>query len=640
MGMGMSSGEATRRPRRLWRNRVTLAGGSLMLLALLFILSLLFFDAITPKPSPYLGLFTFLILPGFMMLGFALVVLGFLLARRRVRRRYGGLGRVEYYPRIDLNDPAQRRVLLITGLIIAATLPFIGFMSFEGYDYTDSNQFCGAVCHTVMQPQFVAHERGSHARVDCAECHIGSGASWYVKSKISGLRQVLAITMRTYERPIPPAITELRPARETCEQCHWPEKFYGDQLVTLQHFASDEASSPRTLRMILKTGGGDSNVGPPSGIHWHMAIDNRIEFVATDEELQVIPWVRAATHSNGKDAVYRSDGRAASDPPPAGRRRTMDCLDCHNRATHVFQSPQLGADRALRVDPVLRELPYAKRELVAATATAYPSREAAFAGVAEALRGFYEREYPDVAATRKADIDRLVAAAREIVDLSYFPSMRVDWRTYPNNIGHLIFAGCFRCHDGRHVDAKGQPLTIECSTCHTFEAPTDAAADTWKETGGFAHPIKLEGAHGRLLCDRCHSGGLSPAPTCEGCHADVAAFMGGTLPALAKYDIEASPMDETDCVDCHDLSEPTDVPTLQAACAECHEEPEYEHMVAEWRSEADRLLAKAEAHAGPQARDVLAALRKAGPLHNIDATVTVLSALAGEETAGTRPPPP
>ena len=624
----MSASEATHRPRRLWRNRVTLAGGSLVLLALLFILSLLFFDFITEHPSPYLGLFTFLILPGAMVAGFALVVLGLLLARRRVRRLHGILGRVEYYPRIDLNDPAHRRVLVRTGLVVAAALPFIGFMSYEGYEYTDSNEFCGVVCHAVMQPQFVAHETGAHARVECAACHIGRGASWYVKSKISGLRQVLAVAMRSYERPIPPAITELRPARETCEECHWPEKFYGDQLVTLRHFAADEASTPRTVRMILKTGGGDTSVGPPSGIHWHMAIGNRIEFVATDPELQEIPWVRAVADATGKESVYRSDGLAATDPPPAGTRRTMDCLDCHNRATHVFLPPSRGADRALRVDPALRGLPYAKRELVAAAAAAYPSRAAALAGVAGALRGFYGREYPEVVAAHAAEFERLIAAARDIVERSYFPGMRVDWRTYPNNVGHLIFPGCFRCHDGEHLDAAGRPLSHECSVCHTFEAPTDAQAETWVETAGFAHPMPLEGVHAEIRCDRCHTGGVGPAATCEGCHADVVDYMAGTLPALAAFEVEADPMaGEVDCTDCHDLSEPLDVATMGPACVDCHDD-DYADTLREWRTEADRLLAAAEAKSEPATESVVAAIRRAGPLHNIEATVEVLTALA------------
>jgi NapC/NirT cytochrome c family, N-terminal region len=627
-------------PRRLWRNRVTLAGGALALASLLFILSLLFFDLVSAQPSPYLGLFTFLILPGFMAAGVGLIVVGMIAARSRFKREYGALDLVEYYPHVDLNDPAQRRVLLITGVCVAAAIPFIGLMSYQGYEYTDSNAFCGAVCHTVMQPQYVAHGRGAHARVDCATCHIGRGASWYVKSKISGVRQVFAVTLDTYRRPLPAAITELRPARETCEQCHWPEKFYGDQLVTIEHFASDEGNTPRQLRMIVKTGGGDPTTGPPSGIHWHMAVGHTIEFVAVDDALQDIRWMRSVDHATGAATVYRSDGLTATDPPPAGVRRRMDCMDCHNRATHVFRSPSLAADQALHVHAELRALPYAKRELVAATAVdSYPSREEAFDGVAEKLRSFYEKEYPEIVARQPEDLDRLVAAGREIVGRSYFPAMRVDWRTYPNNIGHLIFPGCFRCHDGQHLDERGTPLSHRCSTCHLFEVPAQIdGAEELVETAGFKHPIALAGKHAALRCDRCHTGGVAPDPTCAGCHADTAAFRAGSLEALSPFAIEAEPMDGTvECEDCHDPSAPMDDATLQAACINCHPEPEYERMVTAWKEKVGRLLAQAEGSATPAQQTVIDALRQAGPLHNIDATVKVLTALTRQE-AGAPPP--
>ena len=459
------------RPRLLWRNTLTIAGGVTSVVALLFILSFLFFDLAFGQRSPYLGLFIYMVFPGFLVLGLALIVAGLLVARRRVKRSGGDLTGDQYYPRVDLSLRSHRRALAGTGLLVALGLPFIGLMSYEGYHYSESNGFCGLVCHRVMEPQFTAHRRSPHARVECAECHIGAGASWYVKSKLSGVRQVLAVARNSYPRPIPPAIKELRPAAETCEQCHWPAKFFGDQLVTINHFASDATSTHRPIRMLVKTGGSDTSTGPPSGIHWHMALGKRIEFVATDESLQEIAWARVTDRRTGRRTVYRSDGASADGGPPDGTRRTVDCMDCHNRATHVFHAPSRAVDNALNADPTLRSLPFAKRELVAAMVEPWASQRQDGAAVAAALRQFYQSGRFEVGATLGTELDRLIEVGRGIFESNFFSRMKVSWRSYPDNVGHLEFPGCFRCHDGKHVDDAGNPITPRCSACTRSSFP-------------------------------------------------------------------------------------------------------------------------------------------------------------------------
>lgn len=617
----------------VWRNKLTYLGGFIAVVALLFILSFLFFDLVTAQPSPYIGVFTFLVFPAFLVLGIVLIVIGLLVARRQLKRRMQAGDATQYLPRVDLNRPRDRRILMGIGVVLLLILPFIGVMSYQGYEYTDSDQFCGMVCHRVMDPQFTAHLHSPHARVACADCHIGPGATWYVKSKLSGLRQVIATILNTYPRPLPTAITELRPATETCEQCHWPAVFIGNQLVTIHYFAPDEKSTPEELRILVKTGGAEPSMGPPSGIHWHMALGHRIEYVATDHALQHIPWVRATDDQTGKQVVYRSDG-VSGDALPAGTHRTVDCMDCHNRATHIFRSPAAAADGALNLDPGLRALPFAKRELVAAVVKPYASKVAGFTGVAEALRAFYQAKYAELATKRKEELDRLVAAAQEIYRVNFFPNMEVTWRTYPDNVGHKEFPGCFRCHDGKHVDATGNAISHDCSSCHEFLVPTQpATASSPIEIGGFHHPIKLQGPHATMLCDRCHTGGVAPPPTCAACHVDVTAFRAGTSAAFASFGISAEPMNgDVGCEDCHDLSEPTDAETLNEACLECHDDTtKFSGIVKKWQDEAAQLFQQAEAHVGPADRKTLDALRAAGPLHNMDATRKILHALAASE---------
>ena len=199
---------------------------------------------------------------------------------RTAEKIHGTTGEVPLYPALDLNDAAQRSAALSFGVFLLAFVMVSSVGSYKAYEYTDSVQFCGLTCHTVMHPQYTAHQLSAHARVTCAECHVGSGASWYVKSKFSGARQVFAAAFNTYPRPIPTPVHNLRPAQDTCEQCHWPRKFYGAQLKVFTHYSSDEKNTPRQVRLLIKTGGGDPATGAPEGIHWHMNIANQIDYVA------------------------------------------------------------------------------------------------------------------------------------------------------------------------------------------------------------------------------------------------------------------------------------------------------------------------------------------------------------------------
>ena len=467
------------RSRWVWRNALTLAGAWLAGVALVFTLSLFFFDLLTPRPSPYIGVFTFLVFPLLIILGVAMIAVGVFYKRRQLHRLYGHLSDLEYYPRVDLNEPGQQRVLAGLASGVFVMLVFIGVMSYQGFSYTESDDFCGNVCHTVMHPEHTAHQYSPHARVECTECHVGSGASHYFKSKLAGVRQVVALATSSYSKPIPVAISELRPATETCEHCHWPQLFFGEQLVTKPRFAADESSTERSLRMLMKTGGSRVLTGPTGGIHSHVSDTRTIEFVATDVTLQEIPWFRVSNLETGTKTVFRSDGLPNDAPPPDGVHRTMDCMDCHNRASHRYYSPADSADAALSASPRLLELPYAKRELVAAVATKYETREAGIAGVQAAIEAYYRDEHGDVTATKPAEVATLAAIGREIYRRTIFPGMNVDWRSYPDNIGHLEFPGCFRCHAGKHVDAEGQSVPLrmyELSTISSSRHPTARAS--------------------------------------------------------------------------------------------------------------------------------------------------------------------
>jgi hypothetical protein len=578
--------------RSAWQNAVTLAGAVLALLALLFFVSFQVVELFEPTHNPYTGLWSFLVLPAVLVIGLLLVPAGWLLERRLRQRHPSAVWPAPRLLRLDPTDPTHRKGLLIFGAGTLAVVPLIGLSTYKGYHYTESTQFCGQVCHSVMHPEHTSYLDSPHARVSCAACHIGPGADWYVKSKLSGVRQVLAVTFHTYSRPIPTPVENLRPARETCEQCHWPAKFFGAQLRTRAHFAADEANTRSEQRMLVKIGGGGASGTPASGIHWHMALSHVIEYVATDRARQVIPWVRA-TDASGRSSVYRSDGKRSTDPPPAGELRRVVCVDCHNRPTHSLLPPDRALDRSLETGRLDRTLPYVKRVGLEALTRSYSTEEEADRGIESVVRDHYRKLGGDFYELRKASVNQAVDEIRAVYHRNFFPRMKVDWRAYPDNIGHLIFDGCFRCHDGKHRTDDGRLVRKDCTVCHEFQLP--AASDpSLLRMGTPEHPVKLEGKHGELSCSSCHTGGRAPVPTCVGCHTRQDRFVQGEHPVLPGVAKSASSMAGVDCDSCHDLSKPLTAANLAERCESCHEKG-YGDMLQLWKDDAAAGRAKAAA---------------------------------------------
>jgi hypothetical protein len=258
-------------------------------------------------------------------------------------------------------------------LVVFAMMSAVG--SYKAYEYTEPVQFCGQVCHSE-HPEFTTHQLSAHARVACVECHIGSGATWYVKYKLSGMRQLFAEAADTFPRPIATPVHNLRPAPQTCEQCHWPEKFYGGQLKVFTHYSSDEHNTVRQVRLIIKTGGGNPATGAATGIHWHMNVGNKIDYVAADEKRQVIPYVRVEDLQGRVTEYYAQDSKLSKDEIAKSTRRRMDCVDCHNRPTHVFVAPDRAVDQSLAASRLDPSLPFIKQQAVAVLAASYPNTEA------------------------------------------------------------------------------------------------------------------------------------------------------------------------------------------------------------------------------------------------------------------------
>jgi hypothetical protein len=463
----------------LGRNPVTLVGAVLTTGAAFTMIGFWALELMSHRPvQPYTGIVLFMGLPAVFVLGLLLMPLGVVWERWR-RRRRGELP--ESYPPVDLHAPAVRRALVLTGAASVLNVLILGVSSYQAVDHMESVAFCGTTCHTVMAPEHTTYLQSPHSRVACVQCHIGPGASWFVKSKLSGARQVYAAAFGTHSRPIPTPVEHLRPARETCEQCHWPEKLHGDKLVVRTRYAADERNTPSTTVLLMKVGGRTPQGG--IGIHGrHLADPDPIHYVASDRRRQVIASVSRRTAS-GETVEYVSPKLAAEAPKGGGERREMDCLDCHNRPTHVFESPERALDRALSEGRISAELPYVKKQAVELLRAEYPDRETAGRRIGEGLAGFYASRYPEVHRDKRALVDAAAEQVRAIYLRNVFPDMKVTWGTYPNNIGHDEFPGCFRCHDDEHVAPGGRTISQDCGTCHTVLAAEEQNPKILQELG-------------------------------------------------------------------------------------------------------------------------------------------------------------
>ncbi len=462
-------------------NPLSIAGIVLTTVSGLSIVGFLVMEMAGAVRNPYVGIFAYVILPAIFVVGLAAIPLGMWLRRRKLLRRGVSARERGRYPRLDFNSPRLRRLGTAVIVLTAVNALIFGISSLLAVEHMESVEFCGTTCHNLMEPEYTSYQDSPHSRVSCVECHIGPGASWFVKAKLDGLRQVWRTARDTYERPISTPLHTLRPARETCEECHWPAKHYGDKIRTFARFATNEANTPSYTVMLLKTGGGSLDLGRHGGIHWWHSYDNRIRYLS-DEKRSEITWVEL-TNRDGEVRTYQREGAEAPAAEILAGARLMDCVDCHNRPTHLMAVPSRALDEELEIRPELAALPYYKREALAAVeGDGYVTHVEGVEAVREAVLAYYQEQYPDIWRERKQVVESGAEAASRVYARSYFPEMQTSWETHPNHIGHEDFPGCFRCHDEELATADGEHvISFDCENCHAFlvedaDAPPDLAA--------------------------------------------------------------------------------------------------------------------------------------------------------------------
>jgi hypothetical protein len=441
-----------------WISRVGIA---LVTTATVLFLFLLPSTLQSETQHPYLGIAAFLVLPGLFFLGLALIPLG-IWQRARRERRVGMAAAELPAPGVEL-----RRLLIFVGVMTAVNVVLGAALTYRAVHYMDSVSFCGKACHSVMAPEYAAYEGSPHSRVACVACHIGPGTSWFVRSKLSGVWQVVAVTLNTYPRPIPTPIENLRPARDTCEACHWPDKFGADRIRILNKYADDEANTLTRTVLLMRIGGGRRG---GRGIHdAHLGPGTEISYWYTDRKREEIPRVEYRNTQTGRTTLYQAEGAK-----PGGTRRLMDCVDCHNRPTHTFEMPDTAVNHALSDGRIPASLPFIKKNAVELLQKKYLSQEEA----ARAIPAAVEKLYPGKPEARRAGQAIAAIWARNV-----FPQMNVTWGTYPNNIGHTEFTGCFRCHDEAHTSSDGRTIGQDCNSCHQLLAQDEPAPKILEDLG-------------------------------------------------------------------------------------------------------------------------------------------------------------
>jgi len=419
--------------------------------------------------NPYIGIVFFLILPIVFFAGLALIPIGVYLSRRQIRQ---GLTDAAFDRKAALG-----RLAWFFGATTLANVLIGTQVTYRAVEHMETPQFCGGTCHT-MHPEFAAYQNSPHSKVECVECHVAPGASGWISSKAEGIRQLFETVLNSAPRPIPSAIESDRlvPARETCENCHWPQKFAGVTLRVINKYAEDETNT-RTQTVLLMMVGGSRT----AGIHGaHFGPGVHIRFAASDRARQTIPWVEYRNTVTGDTETFVSSGSSLD---PAKPKTDMQCVDCHNRPTHTFDLPDRALDKALALGDLPITLPYLKKKGMELLKAEYRSSQEAAEKLPVAFVSFYQQNYPELYAKRSQDINQAGQAVLAIYNRNVFPGLKVSWGTYPNNLGHMDFPGCFRCHDGSHATADGKTIKQDCDACHQPLATDEASPEILKTLG-------------------------------------------------------------------------------------------------------------------------------------------------------------
>lgn len=464
------------------RSRFSVLGGIMLSVVTPVLLVSVFFDVQGKVQNPYFGFLIYLILGPLFLVGLVLFFVGIFISRGKNKEDIG-LFTFEYLEE-QFSRPGRytriRKHIFWTFSITFVTLFLVGLVSYTGFHYTESNAFCGQFCHQVMEPAFSSYTNSPHSRISCVNCHIGKSSEWTTKAKFSGAKQLISVMFDTYPRPIEPPLKSLRPERQTCEECHRPEMFHGDKLHIKDRFLPDEKNTHVQTAMLMRIGSGGYQGVKAHGIHWHVSEKHQVSFRYVDsaekEILQV--WLEDGTKTINFNKKF-SDAETLQ-TPSYGEIRKMDCMDCHNRPTHIFLNADEAIDKKMSMGVISSDIPFIKRQAYDVVLDDYENVETALQSISRRLRDWYQQNYPLFYDNNRLLVDKAIKGVQQAYQENVFPDMNVKWGTYKDFVGHRDGTGCFRCHDGQHASENGQLITNDCNSCHIILVENKPAADVLK----------------------------------------------------------------------------------------------------------------------------------------------------------------
>lgn len=429
---------------------------------------------------------------------------------------------------------------IVLGILTIAVLTAGAY----GWDYTNSPEFCGETCHT-MPPEYTAYLVSPHARIACVECHIGRGfIATQITRKAGDVKHILYTLTKTYEFPI--TASEMRPARESCEKCHFPEKFSNDTLKEIRTFSSDSQNTPSSIYLVLKTGGGSKRLGLGKGIHWH--VENKVYFYSPDPRDQVIPYVKVINDDGTIDEYLDLESDLDPQSIDPASLKEMDCITCHNRITHLVNQPEVSIDIAMTRQLIDPSIPDIRRLGIETLRRNYDNKELGLAAIA-GIANYYKTYHPEFWEQNQAKVEQAIATLQEIYDQSVFPEQKSDWNSHPNNVGHRFSPGCFRCHDGKHLNQDQEAIRLECNLCHSIpvvagreDFVTNIEISRGPEPSSHLNPNWIA-LHRQVLdesCANCHTienpGGVDNTSFCSNsaCHGSAWEYAGFDAPGLRE----------------------------------------------------------------------------------------------------------